>query len=118
MIAFFGLAAEDWALAVSAEIPSSDTTTSVVGFPATVMVPLIMPLFVATSAPCNSAASKSNRKANSRKCRRVIFLLPVLDSRENPHPENRRPLLRPIFLPHPKSHATLSTDSSRRECHR
>src|SRR5262245_20320109 len=116
MIAFFGLAAEIWPLRVSAEIPSNEITASDVGFPATVMVPLMMPLFIA-SAPCNSAASKSNRRANSRTCRRVIFLLPVLDSRENPHSENRRPLLRPVFLQHPKSHATLSTDSSRREYH-
>src|SRR4030095_274231 len=115
--AFFGLIEEIWALAVSAEIPSNETTAPAVGFPATVIVPLMIPLFVATSAPCNWTASKSGRSANSRTCRRFIFLLLILDSRQNPHSEIRRPSPRPVFLRYPKSHATLSTDSSRRVHH-
>src|SRR4029453_15271524 len=115
--AFFGLPAEIWALAVSAEIPSNETTTSEVGFPAAVIVPLMIPLFIATSAPCTWAAIKGSKRANRRTCRRVIFLLLVLDLRQNPHFESRRPSPPPVFLRCPTSRATLSSDSFRRECH-
>src|SRR6266481_5229788 len=96
---------------------SNEITTSVVGFPAAVIVPLMIPLFIATSAPCACAASKSGISAHSRTCRRVIFLLLVLDLRQNPHFESRRLSPRSIFLGYLKSRATLSADSSRRECH-
>src|SRR5215470_7805395 len=114
MTAFFAFTVESCALAMSAETPSMETTTSAVGLPATVIVPFTIPVpDAADRLPGNRNVAALHEQIFVR----VIFLPLVLESKRNLPCWMSQASLPPSFLSSLIVPATLSADSSPRERH-